>query len=639
MTSRPMGFINLAEKTVHAKLVYYGIGAGGKTTSLQAVHGIMCPSNDVKLVSIKTEQDATLLFDFLPINLGTVEGFEIMIQGFTVPGQPKYKRMRKYVLQGADAVVLVVDSQSSRLEENKEALESLLENLRSNGLDPDTIPIVIQYNKRDLDDILSEEELNPHFLIRDDVAAFPSVATDDQGVYETFVHAAGQLVEEKVKQYELGKGDTDPEDVAKSARTKLWSIFDVWRDQQEDAADSEDVLQFHVDEDYGAGAEAVLAEDGQIKLVDTFEKGAVELDHEESEDFVDESMESWIAEADDEVDGHTEEEPEVEATSDGEAGVAQSYQPDDEIETGEEVFSDAELDVDLDGVVVEGDQEPNTPLLPVEDGEAGLLDMALQSNLQMAEAFGELDQFKSALRRKNGELIKITENTIHDLNKPLSAIKLMLTSVVKGYFGDVEGRMESAIQNSMAAVEMMERLMGDLMDSIVLDTTFKMKFAEVDLGILITGVLRTLRYTIEEEGVGIRIEPMPAILADEWALTKAFMNLIGNAIQYRSPDRMSRITISYEDVGELHSIRIIDNGIGVPEGERDGLFLRFERGSNASNVSGTGLGLHIVKEAILGHGGSIELESEEGVGTTFTILIPKDPLPVPQSSVTQTVCV
>ena len=147
-----MGFINLAEKTVHTKLVYYGIGAGGKTTSLQAVHGIMSRSNELKLVSINTDEDATLLFDFLPMDLGTVEGYQIMIQGFTVPGQPKYRRMRKYVLQGADAVVLVVDSQRSRLDENIEALESLIENLDQCGLNSKSIPIVIQYNKRDLDD-------------------------------------------------------------------------------------------------------------------------------------------------------------------------------------------------------------------------------------------------------------------------------------------------------------------------------------------------------------------------------------------------------------------------------------------------------------------------------------------------------
>ena len=160
-----MGFINVAEKTINAKLVYYGVGVGGKTTSLQRVHGILCPRNEVQLVSINTEEDSTLLFDFLPINLGSVCGFKIRIQGFTVPGQPKYRQMRKYVLNGADAVVFVVDSQRSRLQENLESLQSMLENLRAAGADK--IPIVVQYNKRDLPDVLSEKELDRHFRFRD----------------------------------------------------------------------------------------------------------------------------------------------------------------------------------------------------------------------------------------------------------------------------------------------------------------------------------------------------------------------------------------------------------------------------------------------------------------------------------------
>ena len=240
-----MGFINLAEKTIHAKLVYYGVGMGGKTTSLQQVHTVLCPSNEVKLVSINTDEDATLLFDFLPINLGLVEGFQIMIQGFTVPGQPKYKLMRKYVLQGADAVVLVVDTQTSRLEENTQALEGLQNNLRQNGLDPETIPIVMQYNKRDLDDILTEEELDRHFLYRDGVQAFPSVAVENQGVFETFVHAAGLLVEAKINLYGLGKGDVDAKTVAAAARKRLWQIFDEMRGERESAGE---ILQLDIPE-------------------------------------------------------------------------------------------------------------------------------------------------------------------------------------------------------------------------------------------------------------------------------------------------------------------------------------------------------------------------------------------------------
>ena len=221
-----MGFINVAERTISAKLVYYGVGVGGKTTSLQQVHGIFCPRNEVQLVSINTEEDSTLLFDFLPINLGQVGGFKIRIQGFTVPGQPKYRQMRKYVLQGADAVVFVVDSQRSRLQENLESLQSMRENLRSTSGTSEEILIVVQYNKRDLRDILTEEELDSHFRFRPGVEAFPSVATEGQGVFEAFVQATAMLVEKKVELYGLGRGPVDPKEVAKFialAKTRQWA--------------------------------------------------------------------------------------------------------------------------------------------------------------------------------------------------------------------------------------------------------------------------------------------------------------------------------------------------------------------------------------------------------------------------------
>ena len=702
-----MGFINLAEKTVHAKLVYHGIGAGGKTTSLQAVHEIMCPSNEVKLVSINTEEEATRLFDFLPINLGTVEGFQIIIQGFTVPGQPKYKRMRKYVLQGADAIVLVVDSQRSRLEENIEAMESLIENLRLNGLDPETIPIVVQYNKRDLDDIMSEEEMDPHFLFREDINAFPSVATEGQGVYETFVQAAGLLVENKIQQYDLGKGGITPDQVATGARDRLWEIFDHYRGQQEELRKQREVLEVTVGVDQDAkteddnendridlGGEKLSLSPESLGLQDpepgggdlsdrlglnlgpeeeedpdfSFrrrEKSTLELedDEEPAEDGPDEPE---FTSDEDELDFETDEDLEfdgfqVEFEQDPEELLedtgADQVQDEDEFEGEEagdsapetepvaksagetaqaqspdpEVFTDTDLDIDFSEIEVDAESTA------VDEGEEGLLDMALQSNLDLAQAIGELDTYKAALRRKNEELIKIAQNTIHDLNKPLSAIKLMLTSAVKGYLGDLTGNVGAGMENALAAVGMMERLIGDLMDSMVLDTSFKMNFEPVDLTIMVADVIRTLRYTIEDKNVKVRVEPLPTIRVDEWSLTKAFMNLVGNAIQYSSPDRDPRIVISYEDKDEFHCLRIADNGIGIPDGKREKLFLRFERGSNVAGVSGTGLGLHIIKEAVMGHGGHIRLESEEGDGTTFEMYLPKEPIAVPQSELSETV--
>lgn len=564
-----MGFINVAEKTINAKLVYYGVGMGGKTTSLQAVHRIMCPRNEVQLVSINTEEDSTLLFDFLPINLGQVEGFKIRIQGFTVPGQPKYKLMRKYVLSGADAVVFVVDSQSSRLEENKQSLDSLFTNLRLNGLDAAKLPIVVQYNKRDLDDILTEDQLNRHFQFRPDVHAFPSVAVEGQGVFETFVHAAGILVENKVRQYNLGKGQVDAAVVAEGARRKLWELHDTARG---DLPEKTPKVRLSV-------AESTMAQNDPAAQT-----------------------------------------PTVVSVKDGDI----------------EVLSDEELEFELGEVVPEtAGEEEERPVTKREQGE--LLDRAVQSNVQLANRFGELDQYRALLERKNKELVEIAQNTVHDLNRPLSAIKLLLTTMDKGYLGELHGPLKDAVCNGLLATKQMERLIRDLLDSSRLDFDgVRLSFKDVDMTLLLGEVLRTLRPELEEKDVRVRVEPMPVIRADEWALTKVFMNLVGNAIQYAHPDRAPVVRVWCDEEDALRVFHVQDNGIGIPEGDVSRLFRRFERGSNTSGISGTGLGLHIVREVAFGHGGNAWVESREGEGAVFSIAIPKQPAQPEHSPVTET---
>ncbi|MHC5063198.1 MAG: ATP-binding protein [Planctomycetota bacterium] len=566
-----MGFINLAEKTISAKLVYYGCGMGGKTTSLKAVHETMCPRNEVQLVSINTEEDATLLFDFLPIDIGEVEVFKIRIQGFTVPGQPKYRRMRKYVLSGADAVVFVVDSESSRLEENLDSMDNLKENLALNGLSHDSIPLVLQYNKRDLDDILSEEELDEHFRFNDQMAAFPSVATESRGVFETFVHATGLLVEEKVRLYGLGKGEIDPAVVAEGARQKLWKIHDELR-----------------------SAEEKEAEDERPNLALTFDEEGRKIDPDLDFD----------------------EDPSLQVLPEG------------------EILTDEDLEIELcaEGQVL--DFEPKFE--PEEGPEPALLDAAVESNLELVERFGELDRYKSLLEKKNKELVEVTQNVVHDLNRPLSAIRLMLSSMRQGILGDLGDRMGTAVDTGLSAVQHMERLIRDLMDSSRLDYDgVALEFQQIDMTLLVAQIVSNFRYEIEENNVGVRIVPLPMLQGDEWALTKALTNIIGNAIQYGHPERPQRIWISCEEEGGRWVIVIRDNGIGIPADDRPRLYQRFERGANTGGISGTGLGLHIVNEIILGHGGEVWVESEEGKGSAFFLAIPKEPEQPPHSAVSE----
>ena len=186
--------INFALKEVNCKIVYYGPGLSGKTTNLEVVHQ-KAPGNSVgDLTSIATEGDRTLFFDFLPLNLGQVAGMKTKFQIYTVPGQVYYNSTRKLVLQGADGVVFVADSKRGKMDENIESLGNLQENLKEHGIDLSSIPIVLQYNKRDLADVYSVEELE-EALNSWEAPHFEAVARDGQGVFPTLKRLAGMVLE------------------------------------------------------------------------------------------------------------------------------------------------------------------------------------------------------------------------------------------------------------------------------------------------------------------------------------------------------------------------------------------------------------------------------------------------------------
>lgn len=176
---------NYASKEIIAKIVYYGPGLCGKTTNIQLLHTKLNPDNRGKLISLATDTDRTLFFDFLPMDLGTVRGFKIRIQLYTVPGQVHYNATRKLVLKGADAVVFVADSQTAMSDQNIESLQNLRLNLKENDLDPTTIPLVLQYNKRDLPNIADVATLDGQLNDRK-VPWYEAVAFKGDGVVETF---------------------------------------------------------------------------------------------------------------------------------------------------------------------------------------------------------------------------------------------------------------------------------------------------------------------------------------------------------------------------------------------------------------------------------------------------------------------
>jgi signal recognition particle receptor subunit beta len=216
-----MSMINYASREINCKLVYYGPGLGGKTTNLEHVYGKVSPEKRGKMVSLATETERTLFFDFLPVDLGTIRGFKTRFHLYTVPGQVYYNASRKLILKGVDGVVFVADSQMDRMEANIESMQNLYDNMAEYGYDLTKIPFVVQYNKRDLPNAAAipdlQEQLNPGWEVTDRAKQrvtpdalnegenlieqvegtwverapyFESIALQGQGVFETLRHVA-----------------------------------------------------------------------------------------------------------------------------------------------------------------------------------------------------------------------------------------------------------------------------------------------------------------------------------------------------------------------------------------------------------------------------------------------------------------
>ncbi|MEW6720976.1 MAG: ADP-ribosylation factor-like protein [Thermodesulfobacteriota bacterium] len=183
-----MSFINYSSREINCKIVYYGPGLCGKTTNLQYIYKRMAPDARGKMISLATETERTLFFDFLPLSLGDVRGFKTRFHLYTVPGQVFYDASRRLILRGVDGVVFCADSQLARMDANMESIENLRLNLEEQGYNPDKVPLVIQYNKRDLPGIASVSEMHS-LLNQRNVPEFEACASTGVGVFETLKSA------------------------------------------------------------------------------------------------------------------------------------------------------------------------------------------------------------------------------------------------------------------------------------------------------------------------------------------------------------------------------------------------------------------------------------------------------------------
>lgn len=187
-----MSLINYASREINCKIVYYGPGLGGKTTNIKYIYSKIAPGIRGKLISLATELDRTLFFDFLPVDVGNIKGFKTRFHLYTVPGQVYYNASRKLILKGVDGIIFVADSQIERFDDNVDSMENMKENLSTLGFNILEIPTVIQYNKRDLPNISPLDKLE-HVLNPRKLPAFEAVATQGIGVFDT-LKACSKLV-------------------------------------------------------------------------------------------------------------------------------------------------------------------------------------------------------------------------------------------------------------------------------------------------------------------------------------------------------------------------------------------------------------------------------------------------------------
>jgi len=182
-----MSLINYASREINCKLVYYGPGLGGKTTNLEYIYEKVAPASKGKMISLATETERTLFFDFLPVDLGSIRGFKTRFHLYTVPGQVYYNASRKLILKGVDGVVFVADSQIERMEANLESMQNLYDNMLQHGYDLTRMPFVIQYNKRDLPNAAPladlQQNLNPGWPVEDPARQRPAMDPDRHGEY------------------------------------------------------------------------------------------------------------------------------------------------------------------------------------------------------------------------------------------------------------------------------------------------------------------------------------------------------------------------------------------------------------------------------------------------------------------------
>jgi signal transduction histidine kinase/signal recognition particle receptor subunit beta len=708
-----MAIFNLQERTINAKIVYYGPALGGKTTSLKWVHHVLDPHNEIELVSLNTEQDRTLFFDFLPISLGTIEGFRIKLQAFTVPGQVKYNKTRKYVLTGADAVVLVIDSQTDQFGPSRDSLLNLDENLQANGLNPSEIPLVFQYNKRDIEHIHGISDLERELNTRD-VASFATVATEGEGVFEAFTEVAAQTLQGLVGR-EMGNGAG--EGIVSSLRTRLFDHLNEVRpgvrpsapvrqgrvrkivlrqpfadanklvDERTGASDEDELLRHAVTSNMEvAGLLAEVHEARQelhrkVEELTTIHEAGKRLGSSLDEKQVLRTLlESATAGAESEHasillprsdgDGYFvravagfREDPLVETLlgSDDGAGLVPEPGGEPVLVRREErpgLIGDlARLEPGLSEVVLVPIDTTGTGKAILAVYRVGPKSVALTGRIpflraitaqasiaiENARLFARVEDFNHKLEaeveERTGELRAALEglqeldrlkdgflsSMSHELMTPLTSI-LSFSEILLNYEETPEDERREFLSIIRREAERLTSRLQDVLDLGQIEAGHVVWLREdMEIRPILNEVFDQLKEKILTRRVRVNIRQgmsAPCAHADPRWLTRALLHVLLNAVQW-SPDG-GRVGIAFHEEGGRQLITVSDEGPGIAEEDQDKVFDRFKQLGNVTRdkPSGTGVGLPMAQAIIEGMGGSIELRSEGGQGTTVTISLP-----------------
>jgi hypothetical protein len=679
---------NRTDRTLVAKLVYYGPALGGKTTNLRVLHRLTDPEGTQKLVAVNTADDRTLFFDLLPFELGSVLGYKVAIKLYTVPGQVRYDATRRIVLSGADAVVFVADSDPARAEDDRASWDDLVKNL---GADAASIPVVAQLNKRDLPGAIPEAAMAAWFSLPAG-RVIPSVAADGAGVLETFLAASRAMLERLVALAEpqtrrsLGSGDLAAQ-LERAFAPHLARRRPLPVSHEEDGvalvAGGENLLESALSTSLALGAETAdlharvvrLEREAEAlrRLSDLLRSTGATF---EREALVEAALEAAIRVLGADAAGlvvrdgaasrlesdHGERLAPLLASRDGAALVERMLDS-----GGSCVLDDVadELPPGMDSPASRWCAIASVPVesraacalvvaMPAPDrgfseGDvrflamlAGHLGVGLEKARAHAELESERDRLEESVRERTRALRRAYEDlraldaakdrllagVSHEMRTPLTAI-VSAASFLEDYDGPraVRAEMAGTIREASGSL-------GHLIDGLLrvasLDAVDDPALAATPPEDVVAEALRLAHAT---GAVSVRIDPrVESVPADLDRLARALANLVENALKFGAADeevevRLAPCVLASGSTGVRGiALSVLDRGPGLAEEEVERAFAPFEQGGHAltGKPSGLGLGLYEARAIAKRHGGTLMHLPRTGGGSEFRISVPAD---------------